>query len=63
MYAITRRKVKINAWYWSVNDNGVAAGYADVYSIGLRQATVYQPGSGIGFLPPLTVGGTTLARA
>lgn len=50
------------ASYWSVNDNGVAVGYADVYSIGLRQATVYQPGSGIGVLPPLTANGNAEAR-
>ncbi|MEO8635582.1 MAG: hypothetical protein ABI587_09945 [Gemmatimonadales bacterium] len=42
------------AWYWSVNDNGVAAGYADTYALGLRQAIVYQPSAGISVLPSLS---------
>ena len=50
------------ALYWAVNDNGIAAGYLDTYSLGLRQAIYYHPGPGFGVLPPLTAGGSAEAH-
>ena len=50
------------ASYWALNDNDIAAGYADTYSLGLRQAIVYQPTLGISVLPPLTRGGSAEAH-
>ena len=50
------------AWYWAVNDNGIATGYADTHSLGLRQAIYFVPRAGIKGLPPLTPGASAEAH-
>ena len=50
------------AWYWAVNDNGIATGYADTYSLGLRQAIYFVPRVGIKGLPSLTPGASAEAH-
>ncbi len=50
------------ASYWAINDNGIAVGHIDYYSLGVRQAIYYKPGTGIGGLQPLTTGGSAEAR-